>query len=101
MTPLLSGRRGRGGGWYRQRTATTPTPSLPRRGIIFIAGGEPKNHELFARNDGLFEERCRDEVGEKVLDFLRTISLDYIKSFGNIAISYHFAFEGSGRVLFL
>jgi len=51
MTPLLSGRSGRGGGWNRQRTATTPNPSLPRRGIIFTAGGEPKDDEFFARDD--------------------------------------------------
>ena len=34
MTPLLSGRRGGGGAWLARRPATTPDPSLPRRGIF-------------------------------------------------------------------
>jgi hypothetical protein len=37
MTPLLSGRRSRGGGWYRRQSAITPDPSLSRRGIVFSA----------------------------------------------------------------
>jgi hypothetical protein len=31
-------------------SATTPDPSLPRRGIIFIADGEPKDHEVSAED---------------------------------------------------
>jgi hypothetical protein len=52
MAPLLSGRRGRG--WWVAMSAlqaTTPDPSLTRRGIIFMHGGEPKDHEILARND--------------------------------------------------
>ena len=33
--------------------STTPDPSLRRRGIIFMHGGEPKDHDVFARNDKL------------------------------------------------
>jgi len=55
MTPLLSGRRGGGGGWYPQQTATTPDPSLPRRGIVLVTSGEPRDHELFAQNDSVQE----------------------------------------------
>jgi hypothetical protein len=66
MTPLLSGRRGGGGGWHRRRLATTPNPSLPRRGMIFITGGEPKDHEAFAQDDSAFSLipncLCRDQA---------------------------------------
>jgi len=43
MAPLLSGRRGRG--WWVATSAfraTTPDPSLIRRGIIFMHGVEPR-----------------------------------------------------------
>jgi hypothetical protein len=45
--------REEGQGWWvvSSTTATTPNPSLPRRGIIFMTGGEPKDHEVSARND--------------------------------------------------
>ena len=42
-----------GGGWSCWRTATTPNPSLPRRGITFITGIDPKNRALFAQNDSV------------------------------------------------
>jgi hypothetical protein len=50
--PLLNGRRGRG--WWvaaQGFRATTPDPSLTRRGIIFMHGGEPKDHDIFAQDD--------------------------------------------------
>ena len=33
--------------------STTPDPSLRRRGIAFMHGGEPKDHDVFARNDSV------------------------------------------------
>jgi len=52
MTSLRSGRRGRG--WWVAAPgfqSTTPDPSLRRRGIVFRQGGEPKDHDISARND--------------------------------------------------
>jgi hypothetical protein len=42
-----------GGGWCPRRTATTPNPSLPRRGIVLMTSGEPRDHEVFAQDDTL------------------------------------------------
>jgi PIN domain nuclease of toxin-antitoxin system len=50
MTPLLSGRRGRG--WRVAASAfpaTTRSPFLMRRGIIFMRGGELKDKDPFDR----------------------------------------------------
>jgi hypothetical protein len=54
MAPLLSGRKGRG--WWVAASAfraTTPDPSLIRRGIIFMHRDEPKDDGIFAQNDSL------------------------------------------------
>ena len=47
--------REEGQGWWVVSSANDnpPSPSLLRRGIIFIAGGEPKDHAVFTQNDCL------------------------------------------------
>ena len=65
MAPLLSGRRGRGGECQRHGGINhPPDPSLRRRGIIFMHGGEPKDREAFAQND-----RLLDFSTSRLLDF--------------------------------
>src|SRR5208282_6203360 len=52
LTPLLSGGGGRGLWAPASRwQSTTPCPSLIRRGIIFMHGGEPKDHEVRPQTD--------------------------------------------------
>jgi hypothetical protein len=62
MTPLLSVRRGRGGGWYRRQMTASPNPSLSRRGIIFIAGGDPKDHAASALSKITSIPRKRESI---------------------------------------
>ena len=53
--------------------STTPDPSLRRRGISFVHGGEPKDHEVCARNASeirtlpVFGQITKTEMSSKIL----------------------------------